>query len=193
MEHALASIERNAQLQARLVEDLLDVSRIVSGKLTLEFQPVDLATVVDGALETMRGRADAAGIQVVLDVAPGAPSLVGDSARLQQVVWNLLANAIKFTKRGGRIDVRVREVDRSIELIVQDTGRGIRPELLPHVFERFLQGEPATSRTVGGLGLGLTIVRHLVERHGGTVQADSPGEGQGATFTVRLPTWPALS
>jgi PAS domain S-box-containing protein len=187
VEDALASIERNAQLQARLVDDLLDVSRIVSGKLTLDTQPIQLATIVDAALESVRGPAEASRIQVTLDIDRAVPPLGGDPARLQQVVWNLLSNAIKFTERGGRIDVHMREVDRSVELIVQDTGRGIRPDLLPHVFDRFRQGEPSSSRATGGLGLGLTIVRYLVERHGGTVQAASPGEGQGATFTVRLP------
>jgi signal transduction histidine kinase len=188
VDQALTAIERNAQLQTRLIEDLLDVSRIVSGKLSLETQPVQLAAVIDAAVDTMRGPAEAAGVTLAVVVDRTLPPLVGDAARLQQVVWNLLSNAIKFTERGGRVDVRVRQVNETIELVVADTGRGISAELLPHVFDRFRQGNPSGSRTTtGGLGLGLTIVRHLVERHGGTVEAASPGEGSGATFTVRLP------
>jgi PAS domain S-box-containing protein len=189
-DHALAAIERNAQLQARLIEDLLDVSRIVSGKLSLEAQPVQLAAVIDAALDTVRGPAEAAEVTLAVAVDQTLPPLVGDAARLQQVVWNLLSNAIKFTERGGRVDVRARRVNGTVELVVADTGRGISPDLLPHVFDRFRQAEPGGSRATGGLGLGLTIVRYLVERHGGTVEAASPGEGGGATFTVRLPLSP---
>jgi PAS domain S-box-containing protein len=183
----LASIERNARLQARLIEDLLDVSRIASGKLTLETRPVQLGTVLDAALEGLRGPAEAAGVKLAVDIAPGLPPLVGDPARLQQVFSNLLSNAIKFTGPGGDVAVRVRQVGATLEVLVRDTGRGIRAEFLPHVFDRFRQDDPSTPQSPGGLGLGLTIARHLVEHHGGTVEAASPGEGQGATFTVRLP------
>jgi signal transduction histidine kinase/putative methionine-R-sulfoxide reductase with GAF domain len=187
VDHALTTIERNAQLQARLIEDLLDVSRIVSGKLSLEAQPVQLAAIIDAALDTVRGPAEAAGVTLAVVVDRTLPPLVGDAVRLQQVVWNLLSNAIKFTERGGRVDVRARLANGAIELVVADSGRGISAEVLPYVFDRFRQGEPGGSRATGGLGLGLTIVRHLVERHGGAVEAASAGEGRGATFTVRLP------
>jgi PAS domain S-box-containing protein len=183
-ERALAAIERNARLQARLIEDLLDVSRIVSGKLTLEMQRVELAPIVEAALDTIRDQAETARITITCDIGRDVPSLIGDPVRLQQVVANLLSNAIKFTDRGGWIAVRTRRLEDAVELVVQDSGCGISPELLPFVFERFRQGEPGGR---SGLGLGLTIVRHLVERHGGTVRAESPGDGHGATFTVLLP------
>jgi PAS domain S-box-containing protein len=183
---ALLSIERNAKLQTRLIEDLLDVSRIVSGKLTLEVQRVDLPAIVDAALDLVRTSAESAGIELALDLDPATPALIADPARLQQVVLNLVSNALKFTERGGRVDIRLRKADASVELVVQDTGIGIRPAFMPYVFDRFRQDESG-SRPPGGLGIGLTIVRHLVERHGGTIHAASPGEGLGATFTVRLP------
>ncbi len=187
VEGALASIERNAQLQARLIEDLLDVSRIVSGKLTLATQPVDLPSIMDATMEAFRSPAETAGVQLTLDIDRAIPPLIGDPARLQQVFWNLLANAIKFTGHGGRVDVRARQVGGFVEVVVRDTGRGIRPEFLPYVFDRFRQDEPTSPGGTGGLGIGLTIVWHLVERHRGTVHAASPGEDRGATFTVRLP------
>ena len=186
-EQALASLERNAQLQARLIEDLLDVSRIVSGKLLLDIRRVDLQAVVEAALEGARGPAESAGLKLVLDVARVLPPVIGDAARLQQIAANLLSNAIKFSDRGGRVEVRLRHAGATVDLVVRDSGRGIRPELLPHVFDRFRQDESSTTRRVGGLGLGLAIVKHMVELHGGTVEAASGGEGQGATFTVRLP------
>jgi PAS domain S-box-containing protein len=189
-EQALATIERNAELQSRLIEDLLDVSRIVAGKLSVEFEPVDLARIVDAALETVRTTAATKGIQLIVNVDRFNAPVLGDPMRLEQVVVNLLSNAIKFTERGGVVDVRLREMGASVELAVHDTGSGIRPEFLPYVFDRFRQDKSLRSRTPGGLGLGLTIVRHLVERHGGTVEAASPGQGQGATFTVRLPLQP---
>jgi PAS domain S-box-containing protein len=186
---ALASIERNTRLQGRLIDDLLDVSRIVSGKLSLDIQAVALAGVVKDAIEAVRAPAATAGVRVSAELDP-TPALIGDVVRLYQVVGNLLSNAIKFTERGGRVEVQMQQVGSTVVLTVRDTGRGIRAELLPHVFDRFRQGEPSGPRAAGGLGLGLTIVRHLVELHGGTVEVASPGEGQGATFTVRLPIAP---
>jgi len=180
-------IERNAKSQKRLIEDLLDISRIINGKLSLEIRLVGLLSVVKTAIETMRPSIVAKGIQLqtVLDPAVGLVS--GDASRLQQVVLNLLSNAIKFTPGGGLIEVRLQQTNYQAEIVVKDTGRGISAAFLPYVFDRFRQAEAATSKPHGGLGLGLAIVRQLVEMHDGTIQADSPGEGKGATFTVRLP------
>ncbi|WP_437719825.1 hybrid sensor histidine kinase/response regulator [Sorangium sp. So ce861] len=183
----LEVIERNARLQADMVSELLDMSRIVSGKLRLDVQPVDLPAVLQGALDAIKLAAEAKGLTVVSSVAPEALSLKGDPARLQQVAWNLLSNAAKFTPAGGRIDVALRRVDAHAELSVTDTGPGIAPQFLPHLFERFRQADASSTRKHGGLGIGLSIVKHLVELHGGTVQVTSPGEGRGATFTVKLP------
>jgi two-component system CheB/CheR fusion protein len=155
--------------------------------LTVVAHVVDFGSIVDAAVATMRGTAEASGIKVEVGLDRGLPPIVGDPVGLQQVVWNLLSNAIKFTGSGGRVDVRARSLGDSIELTVRDTGSGIPRELLPHVFERFRQGEPTGSHAGRGLGLGLTIVRYLVERHGGTVEAASPGQNQGAVFTMRLP------
>jgi PAS domain S-box-containing protein len=185
-ERALRSIERNAQHQTRLIEDLLDVSRIVSGKLTLEIQRVDLATVIDAALDLVRPAAESAGVEIVLDLDPSTPAMIGDPARLQQIVLNLISNAVKYTERGGRVEIRLHKAEASVELVVRDTGIGIRPDFMPYLFDRFRQDEAGT-RAQDGLGIGLTIVRHLVERHGGTIRAASAGEGQGSMFTVRLP------
>jgi PAS domain S-box-containing protein len=185
-ERALETLERNARVQAQLIEDLLDVSRIMSGRLRLEVASVDLVSVVEQALESVRPAADAKGIR--LSVAPGsAGTVLGDATRLQQVVWNLLSNAVKFTAEGGRVEVAVTRREAVVEVSVTDTGQGIPADFLPHVFERFRQAEAGPTRRYGGLGLGLSIVRHLVEMHGGSVRAASEGEGQGATFTVRLP------
>jgi signal transduction histidine kinase/CheY-like chemotaxis protein len=183
----LAVIERNARAQAQLIEDLLDMSRIISGKLRLDVQTVDLHDVISRALETVRPVADAKSIRVgaSLDVRVGA--IRGDPDRLQQVVWNLLSNAVKFTSRGGWVEVRLTRRRDDVELRVQDSGQGIAPDLLLHVFDRFRQGDASSSRRQGGLGLGLSIVRQLVELHGGTVRAESTGLGQGATFVVELP------
>ena len=182
---ALPVIERNTKLLAQLIDDLLDVSRIVSGKLTLEAGPVDLVAVIESAMEAVQGLADAKsiGLKAVLD--PSAGAVVGDPGRLQQVVWNLLANAIKFTPSRGRIDLRLERAGAHARLTVRDTGRGISPELLPHIFDRFRQDE--RTRRHGGLGLGLAIVRHIVELHEGSVHACSDGEGRGATLIVELP------
>jgi PAS domain S-box-containing protein len=183
----LETIARNARAQARLIEDLLDMSRIVSGKLRLEVKQVDLALVAQGAVDTVRPSAEAKEIRLEQSVDPAIGPAAGDPNRLQQVVWNLLSNAVKFTPRGGTVFVTLSREPSHVEIAVRDTGQGIRPDFLPHVFERFRQADPSTTRKQGGLGLGLSIVKHLVELHGGTVEARSPGEGQGATFVVRLP------
>jgi two-component system CheB/CheR fusion protein len=184
---ALETIERNTRLLAQLIEDLLDVSRIAAGKLSIELKRLDLGSVVRAALETVREAADAKDLSLRLDVPEPAPAVRGDRHRLQQVVWNLLSNAVKFTPPGGRIDVRIETIPSAARLTVSDTGRGIAPEFLPRIFDRFRQVEPVATRTQGGLGLGLAIVRHLVELHGGRVVVFSAGEGQGTTFTVDLP------
>jgi PAS domain S-box-containing protein len=184
------AIERSALAQAQLVEDLLDVSRIIAGKMRLDVQRIDIAPVVEAAVDSLRPAAEAKDIrlQVVLDPRSGLIS--ADAGRLQQIVWNLLSNAIKFTPKRGRVQVVLQRINSHVEIVVRDSGSGIPPDLLPHVFERFRQGDSSTTRTQGGLGLGLSIVRHLVELHGGTVICDSPGEGAGAVFTVTLPLAP---
>ncbi len=184
---ALETIERNARSQAQLIADLLDVSRIITGKLRLDFKPVELRRIIDSALESVRPAADAKGILLDISIGPLASPVLGDADRLQQVIWNLLSNSIKFTSRGGRVEVRLREVGGNAVIRVNDSGIGIRPDFLPYVFDRFRQAEGSITRTHGGLGLGLSIVRHLIELHGGTAEVESAGEGQGATFTVRLP------
>jgi signal transduction histidine kinase/ActR/RegA family two-component response regulator len=185
--HALETIERNARAQAQLIDDLLDVSRVITGKLRLDVRPVDSGSFVESAIEAVRPAAEAKGIRIQEAFDEGVAPVAGDPVRLQQVVWNLLANAIKFTPRGGVVRVSLRRVDSHVEILVSDNGVGIGPEFLPHVFERFRQADMSTTRHHGGLGLGLSIVRHLVELHGGTVEAESAGEGRGATFVVRLP------
>jgi PAS domain S-box-containing protein len=184
---ALETIERNAKLQTQLIDDLLDVSRILRGKLNLNIRQVYLPSTIIAALETVRLAADAKSIHIHTLLDDHIASVMGDSDRLQQVVWNLLSNAVKFTPPGGRVEVRLQQVGVEAQIQVIDTGKGITPEFLPHVFEYFRQADSKTTRAEGGLGLGLAIVRHFVELHGGTVTADSPGLGKGATFTVRLP------
>jgi PAS domain S-box-containing protein len=184
---AVEAIERGATTQAQIVDDLLDVSRIVRGELKLDVRPVDLAPIVEASIETIRPAAAARDIEVTASLSPRAGPVAGDAGRLQQVLWNLLSNAIKFTAPGGRVEVRLEQGGGEVELVVTDTGAGIAPGFLPHVFERFRQADSSTTRAHGGLGLGLAIVRHLVEGHGGTVEASSPGLGLGSTFTVRLP------
>ena len=188
---ALATIERNAKLQSELIEDLLDVSRILQGKLSLTVSPVDLAPTIKAAIETVRLAAEAKSIKLEIRLAPKVGLISGDSTRLQQVVWNLLSNAVKFTSAGGQLTVHLAQVNYQAQIIVSDTGKGISPSFLPYVFDYFRQEDGAITRKFGGLGLGLAIVRHLVELHGGTIRADSPGEGLGATFTVTLPLMPA--
>ena len=184
---ALATIERNARLQAELIEDLLDVSRILRGKLSLNITPVALTSTIQAAMETVRLAAEAKSIQIYTQLAPQVSMVSGDASRLQQVVWNLLSNAIKFTPPGGRVDIRLERIGSHAQITVSDTGKGIPVDFLPYVFDYFRQADATTTRKFGGLGLGLAIVRHLVELHGGTVQADSAGEGQGATFIVKIP------
>ena len=186
--HALETIERNAASLAHIIDDLLDVSRIIAGTLHMVPQPVDLVAVTQSAVDAVKPLAVEKRIDLRFSPDLGSPALVsGDGDRLQQVIWNLLANAVKFTSEGGRVDVSVERVGASIEVNVVDTGQGISPEFLPHVFERFRQADGTPSRRHGGLGLGLAIVRQLVELHGGTVLAASDGVGRGATFTVCLP------
>jgi PAS domain S-box-containing protein len=184
---AFETIERNAKMQAQLIEDLLDVSRVVTGQLRLDVRPVPLRAVIEAALDVVRPAALAKTIR--LDVAPDVPdaTVSGDPVRLQQVIWNLLSNAVKFTPAGGQVAVHLERAEGQFKLTVRDTGQGITPDFLPHIFERFRQAESPSTRTHGGLGLGLSIVRELIELHGGTVSVESPGEGQGATFTVKLP------
>ena len=185
--HALATVERNAEAQGQLIEDLVDVSRIVGGKLKLDIEPVDMITVISAAIDIVRPAANARGVSIEVSAEPGVGPVAGDPARLQQIVWNLLSNAVKFTPRDGHVKVSLRRFESSAEIEVRDTGIGIDEDFLPRVFERFRQAEAALTRSHRGLGLGLAIVRHLVELHGGTVSAASDGEGKGATFTLRLP------
>jgi PAS domain S-box-containing protein len=180
-------IERNTRVLAQLIEDLLDVSRIITGKLRLEVRSADPIAVIIAAMEAVQTAADAKGIRLEASLDPSLGVVLADPDRLQQVVWNLLTNAIKFTPMGGRVDIRLQRTDAVLRLTVSDTGKGIRPELLPFVFDRFRQGEASTGRQHGGLGLGLAIVRHIVELHGGVVRAESTGDNCGATFTVDLP------
>ncbi|MEH1939678.1 MAG: ATP-binding protein [Nostoc sp.] len=185
-QRAIDTIERNAKAQAQLVNDLLDTSRIIIGKLRLEPQPLNLAIVIVNALDSVRHAAEVKGIDLQLQLT-NVELVLGDQNRLQQVLWNLLSNAVKFTPQGGRVEVKLQMANSLVEVIVRDTGVGIKAEFLPHAFERFRQADGSTTRKFGGLGLGLAIARHLVELHGGTVHADSDGEGKGATFTVKLP------
>jgi PAS domain S-box-containing protein len=184
---ALETIERNVHLQTALIDDILDVSRIIRGKINLTFSTVRMSAVVDAALAAMRPTADAKGVALEYEMAADSDEVSGDADRLQQIVWNLLSNAIKFTLRDGLVVVRLEQHGHELTLSVRDTGQGISPEFIPHVFERFSQAESGSTRTHGGLGLGLAIVRHLVELHAGTVEATSAGRGQGATFSVHLP------
>ena len=187
MNRALETIERNARSQAQLIDDLLDISRIITGKIRLNVHTVELLPVIEAAMDTVRPTTDTKNIRLQSVLDPAAGPVLGDSERLQQIVWNLLSNAIKFTPKRGRIQVCLQRINSHVEIVVTDTGQGISAEFLPYVFERFRQADSSITRSFGGLGLGLAIVRKLVELHGGTVHADSPGEGQGATFTVKLP------
>jgi signal transduction histidine kinase len=184
---AIATIDRNARLQARLIDDLLDVSRIVSGKLRLETHAVDLAGVIHAAVAILQSAAAAKNIHVEVALTHSAGSVLGDPVRLQQVVWNLLSNAIKFTPRGGRVEIQLRRIDSRFEITVSDTGPGVDEAFLPFAFDPFRQADGSTTRKHGGLGLGLAIVRHLVELHGGTIEAGNRADGQGAWFTFALP------
>ena len=184
---ALDALDRNAGAQAQVISDILDLSRIVGAKFRLEVRPIQLAPVVAAAIEPLMPAANARGIKVQAVLDPKAGLVSGDTDRLRQVVWNLVSNAIKFTPRGGRVTARLARVDRNVGLTVEDSGVGIHPQVLPHVFERFRQGDSSNTRNHGGLGLGLAVVRHLVELHGGQVTASSAGDGKGSTFTVTVP------
>ena len=184
---ALETIERNAKAQSQLIEDILDVSRVITGKLRLEVQSVNLTAVIESSINAVLPAAEAKGIRLQRVLDSGASMVSGDPARLQQVIWNLLSNAIKFTPKNGRVQVKLERINSHVEIIVTDDGQGISPDVLPFIFERFRQADSTTTRAHGGLGLGLAIVRHLVEMHGGTVEVESLGEGHGATFTVKLP------
>jgi len=184
---AIEAIVRSGQAQKQLIDELLDISRIIIGKLRLDVGPVELATMIESLVESMRPAADARNIELQTALDQSVTPIYGDADRLQQVVWNLLSNAIKFTPKNGSVLVRLEQIDSSLEITVRDSGQGIEPEFLPHVFDRFRQSDSSNSRTHGGLGLGLAIVRQLVELHGGTVSAESPGEGAGSTFKVKLP------
>jgi CheY-like chemotaxis protein len=181
------TVARNVTSLTQIVEDVLDVSRIISGKLRLDVQPVDLSPVVQNAIETVRPAADAKGVRLATIVDLRGTTVSGDPERLQQILWNVLSNAVKFTERGGRVQVRVDQVESHVEVTVSDTGVGIPAEFLPHVFDRFRQADAGINRTRGGLGLGLAITRHLVELQGGRIFADSDGPGKGATFRIELP------
>ena len=183
----LDAIDRNARVQAQLIDDLLDVSRIVSGKLNLDVRPLDICSITRAAINVVQPAADAKGITLDYWAQPGLGAISADSARLQQIIWNLLSNAVKFTPHGGKINVRLERDGENVRVTVKDSGQGIEPEFLPRVFDRFRQADSSTTRTFGGLGLGLAIVRHLVELHGGTVAADSEGVGEGATFSASFP------
>ncbi len=186
-DRAIETIERNAASLAQIVDDVLDVSRIVAGKIRLNVQPVDLPQVVRNAVDAMTPAADAKGVRIETVIDPEAGPISGDPERLQQVLWNLVSNAVKFTNRGGTVQVRLARVNSHVEIVVSDTGIGIAPEFLPHVFERFRQADSGIARERGGLGLGLSIARQLTEMHGGTIDVSSGGVNQGTTFHVRIP------
>jgi PAS domain S-box-containing protein len=187
LDEGLNVVERSTRFQSKLIEDLLDVSRIVSGKIQLDYASVDIAAVVDAAIESLLPVAEAADITIEQEIPHFGGAVRGDASRLQQVVWNLLSNAIKFTARGGKVRVHLAQAESEVQITISDTGQGIAPKFLDHLFEQFTQADSSSTRQHRGLGLGLAIVRNLVELHGGTVQAFSEGEGKGATFTVELP------
>jgi signal transduction histidine kinase/ActR/RegA family two-component response regulator len=187
VQEGLKVIERNTATQLQLIDDVLDVSRIVSGKLRVDIHPCDLTDVINSGVNIMRPAAEARSITLNVQLDPSASGAWCDSVRIQQVVWNLVSNAVKFTPKGGRVDVTLSRERSSFQIQVMDNGQGISSELLPYVFDRFRQGDSSTRRRFAGLGLGLSIVKYIVEAHGGTVEANSPGEGKGSTFTVRLP------
>ena len=184
---ALETIARNARFQAHLIDDLLEVSRIITGKLRLEFDPCELRPVIEAVVESLRPTAEAKAVRLELQLEPDVALVYGDVDRLRQVIWNLLSNAVKFTPRNGSVQVMLQRTESHVVIAVRDSGEGIKLDFLPHVFERFSQADGSTTRGHGGLGLGLAIVRHLVELHGGSVRAESRGEGLGSTFIVSLP------
>jgi signal transduction histidine kinase/ActR/RegA family two-component response regulator len=187
LQQGLEVIERNSRAQAKLVDDLLDMSRIISGKIRLEVEPIDLAVVARAALQAVKPAAEAKGIALIEKIDASAGTFVGDPNRLQQIIWNLLTNGVKFTPKGGTVTLELHRRESDAEIVVRDTGIGVSPDFLPYVFDRFSQAEPGTTRRFGGLGLGLAIVKQLTELHGGRVAVSSPGVGQGAAFSVLLP------
>jgi signal transduction histidine kinase len=190
---ALEVIERNGKMLAQIVDEVLDVSRIVSGKLRLSVQRLDPASLLTDAIAIVAPAADAKGIQLRSNIDPGVQAVQADPDRLQQVLWNVLTNAVKFTPSGGTIDVSIAALDSDVEIVVSDTGRGIDAAFLPYIFERFRQADSRFTREYGGLGLGLSIARNIVEMHGGTIHAESEGQGQGSTFRIRLPALAAAA
>jgi len=188
LSRALEVIDRNATAQAKMIDDLLDMARIVTGKVRLDMQPVDLVAVALAAIDVTSPSATAKRITIRQTLDPRVAGVLGDPQRLQQVIWNLLSNSIKFTEPGGSIDIRLQQIGQCVRVTITDSGRGIRKEFLPFVFERFRQGDSSSTRRDGGLGLGLALVRELIELHGGSVRAESPGENQGSTFVIELPT-----
>jgi PAS domain S-box-containing protein len=186
-DHVIAVIRRNAEAQAKLIEDLLEMNKLMSGTVRLEIAPVDVSASVDGAIQALQPAADAKGVQLLTDVQPVPSEIMADHRRFQQILWNLLHNAVKFTSSGGRVMVSAGADDRCMRIAVEDTGQGISPDFLPHVFERFRQADPSTTRGAWGLGIGLSIAKHLVELHGGDIVAASDGIGLGSRFVVRLP------
>ena len=182
-----AIVERSAKAQLQIIEDLLDSARIIAGKLRIELEPIDLVPVLEAALDTAHPAAEAKGVKLITNFDPAPEQTLGDSTRLQQVVWNLLTNAVKFTPDGGWVELRMEGTTYQIRITVSDNGKGIEPEFLPFVFDRFRQADSSSARRVGGLGLGLSLVKHLVELHGGTIAVASEGVGRGSTFTVTLP------
>jgi signal transduction histidine kinase len=192
-DRAIEVIERNATALAQIVEDVLDVARITTGKVRLNVQAVDPVDLVRNAILSVEPAADARGVSIETIVRNHVGMIAADADRLQQVLWNLLSNAVKFTGRGGAIQVELSKTEGEVEIVVSDTGVGIAPDFLPYLFDRFRQGDPRPTREQGGLGLGLAIARHFIEMHGGTISASSRGEGQGSTFSVRLPVMAAIS
>lgn len=190
MARALETISRNTQSLAQLIEDVLDMSDIITGELTLKVSPVELMPSIERAIAFIRAAAEAKTLQIETQLDAAVAPILGDASRLQQILWNLLSNAIKFTPKGGHIQVRLEQIEEQAQIQVSDTGIGISGEFLPFVFDRFRQGDGSLTRSHGGIGMGLAIVRYLVELQGGTVWAQSPGSGQGATFTVRFPIFP---
>jgi PAS domain S-box-containing protein len=188
--HALETIERNTEIQNQLIEDLLDVSRIIAGKILLEIRPVQMSTIIETALTSILPTAQVKGVQVISHIQANSSKISVDPRRIQQILWNLLSNAVKFTPQGGQINVSLSEQDNWLEISIKDNGIGIENEILTKIFERFRQADTTKTRRHSGLGLGLAIVRHLTEAHGGTIEATSEGEGLGSTFTLRLPTFP---
>jgi len=186
-DRALGIIERNAKLQSQLIADLLQVAQIISGKLRLEIEAVDLASLLSAGIDAVRPAASGKAITLESHIEPGVRPVLADAARVQQIIWNVLSNAIKFTPREGHIDLTLKQDGSTAEISINDSGVGIEPDLLPHIFERFRQGDGSSHRVFGGLGLGLAIVRQLMELHGGTVRAESAGTGCGSTFTLRFP------